>query len=258
MNLVASLIVKNELGRYLQANIGHLREFCDTIVVVDDGSTDRTGEWLDDHADDQIKVHHIDPEDGFFAGHEGRRRNQLLKHTLNELPDFVLCIDGDEFIADGAMLREFCETTPHLVGSLVMEEVWKAANGGLELRMDGGWRPHAIPCLWSGKLSGRRGRALRIPDRALACGREPEEVRRLAGRAKPTGTTIMHFGWTCETCRQERYDRYVTADGGKFHRNSHLDSIMWEDAKVTLNETPWPVALKPYRDDIMRAVNGLP
>jgi glycosyltransferase involved in cell wall biosynthesis len=260
MKLVAGLIVKNELGRYLPECIGHLLEFCDQIVVLDDGSTDRTGEWLDDNASgwDQIVVHHVDPEDGFFAGHEGRKRQQLLIHTLNQQPDWVLNIDADEFVTDGKLVRDYIEVEPQprQVGVLDMEEVWKADKDWIHTRMDGGWRPHPVPCLWSAKLSGMRGRALQISNKALACGREPEVVRRYFGRARPTGTSILHFGWANESGRRPRYERYVEADGGRFHRNTHLDSIMWPDDKVTLAKHTWPKPLMKFKPLILGSVNA--
>jgi glycosyltransferase involved in cell wall biosynthesis len=251
VSLTASVILKNELGRYLEPFIGHLRAFCDMIVVLDDGSTDGTYEWLEqfqDLEDVPIALYRIDPQDGFFAGHEGRRRNELLKHTLNHLPNYVLAIDADEFIADGQTLREFCDG-PRLVGSLEMVEVWKACGDTIGARIDGAWRPHPCPILWNATLSGRRGQRLRIPDKALACGREPEQVRRQG--ARPTGVDILHFGWANEAGRPARYDRYVTADGGKFHRNTHLDSIMWGDDKVLIRDYPWPPALEPWREAIV-------
>jgi glycosyltransferase involved in cell wall biosynthesis len=260
MKLVAGLIVKNELGRYLPECVGHLLEFCDQIVVLDDGSTDRTGEWLDDNASgwDQIVVHHVDPEDGFFAGHEGRKRQQLLIHTLNQQPDWVLNIDADEFVTDGKLVRDYIEVEPQprQVGVLDMEEVWKADKDWIHTRMDGGWRPHPVPCLWSAKLSGMRGRALQISNKALACGREPEVVRRYFGRARPTGASILHFGWANESGRRPRYERYVEADGGRFHRNTHLDSIMWPDDKVTLAKHTWPKPLMKFKPLILGSVNA--
>jgi hypothetical protein len=133
------------------------------------------------------------------------------------------------------------------VGTLDMEEVWKIGDHGLFVRIDGGWRPHPIPCLWAARLSGQRGRALTIANKALACGREPEIVRRYFGRARPTGSSILHFGWANQSERQPRYERYVTADGGKFHRNTHLDSIMWTDEQVTMEDRPWPQALAKFK-----------
>lgn len=260
MKLVCGMIVKNELGRYLPECIGHLLEFCDQIVVMDDGSTDRTGEWLDDNAHgwDRIRVHHVDPEDGFFAGHEGRKRQQLLIHTLNTQPDWVLNIDADEFVTDGKYVRDYIEQDPQArpVGTLDMEEVWKADKNWLQIRMDGGWRPHPVPCLWSSKLSGMRGRALRIADKALACGREPESVRRYFGRARPTGASILHFGWANEAGRRPRYERYVEADGGRFHRNAHLESIMLPDEKVMMEQQTWPKPLSKFKPLILESVNA--
>lgn len=262
MKLVAGLIVKNERTRYLPECIGHLLEFVDQIVVVDDGSTDGTGEWLDDNAKgwDRIRVHHLDPEDGFFAGHEGRKRQQLLTHTLNELPDWVLNIDADEFVTDGGLVRGYIEETNQgrLAGTLPMEEVWKADKSWLHIREDGGWRPHPVPCLWSASLSGMRGRALQISNRALACGREPEAVRRYFGKARPTGASILHFGWTNQAARQARYDRYVEADGGRFHRNAHLGSIMWPDEQVQTSKQTWPTHLSKFKPLILKYVEEVP
>ncbi len=82
----------------------------------------------------------------------------------------------------------------------------------------------------------------RILDRALACGREPMWVRGV--RAQPTGTSVFHFGWANPATRQERYDRYAQADGGKFHASRHLDSILWNDRRVRLTWKKWPVGLR--------------
>ncbi len=236
VSLAASVPVKNELGRYLQPCIASLREFCDIICVLDDGSTDRTGEWLDDNQDDQLLVKHIDSEAGFFAGHEGRKRQALLGFTLEQGSDWVLAVDADEFVANWQQVRHFIHQ-PRPLGSLVMEEVWKA-DDKLHIRQDGGWRQHAVPILWNTKASP----VWTIQDRALACGREPEQIRGM--RARPTGADVLHFGWADEQNRQVRYQRYVEADNGKFHNRRHLDSILWADDKVQLSTRPWPPGLK--------------
>lgn len=255
MKLVGSLIVRDERSRYLSECIGHLRDFCDLVVVLDDGSTDGTAEWLRDNTDEKMVVQYLDSEDGFFAGHEGRKRQKLLELTLNQLPDWVLSIDADEFVDRPDLVRAYCDG-PRQVGTLDMEEVWKIGQHGLFIRIDGGWRPHAVPCLWSAKLSGYRGRALRIQDRALACGREPEAVRRLFPRARPTGSSILHFGWANPAERAARYERYVTADSGKYHQNAHLLSIMWPDIDVQLEDRPFPKMLAKYRLVIEQAAGG--
>jgi len=100
-----------------------------------------------------------------------------------------------------------------------------------------------------------RGRRLQIKNVALACGREPEIVRRYVARSRPTGTQILHFGWANESLRRPRYERYVEADGGKYHRNSHLESIMFPDIDVTMEDWPWPEALADVKDMIIAQSN---
>lgn len=242
MKLVASMLVKNELGRYLQASIGSLRDFCDLIVVLDDGSTDRTSEWLEDNADEKMIVNSTGEREGFFDGHEGARRQALLDFTLERAAagDYVLAVDADEFVANGAAVRAFCEVSGAALGTLMMEEVWTTETQ-LGIRCDGGWRPHPVPILW--RVPDEINDTWRIQDRALACGREPMAVRDLFRQAKPTGTEILHFGWANEAERAGRYERYVEADGGKFHNRHHLDSIMWADRRVKLKTRRWPKGL---------------
>lgn len=81
----------------------------------------------------------------------------------------------------------------------------------------------------------------RIPNRALACGREPLVIRRQ--QATFTGVSMLHFGWTCEAERQERYDRYARHDAGRFHASAHLRSILAADDQVRLSRRPWPTGL---------------
>ncbi len=75
-------------------------------------------------------------------------------------------------------------------------------------------------------------------DRKLACRRVPTQV--LANRAKPTGVSLLHFGWADPSTRKQRYDRYTRVDGGRFHASSHLRSIMWPAPRIKLRSRPWP------------------
>ncbi len=217
MNLIASLIVRNEFGRYLEPCVRSLLEFCDSVRVWDDCSDDGTYEWL--LCQDRVAVG-LEPAPSFFQ-HEGRARNRALRWAMDGKPTHILA-----------------------VWSLGLQEVWKADERSLWLREDGGWKAQegGVPILWrapQGRIA--HSGVWQVADRALASGREPAAVRRT--RAVPSGSGLLHFGWACEADRAARYQRYVDHDGGRFHRNAHLESIMWADRRVKLRKRPWPANL---------------
>lgn len=234
MKLVASMIVKNELQRFLPLTVTALKEFCDTVVVLDDGSTDGSYEYLE-----QAGVR-VKPNDGpTFFEHEGAARQRLLDWTLESNPTHILAIDADEVVADGRALRaaiDYDDEQP--VWTLVMEEVWKADENHLWVRIDGGWRPHPCPILY--RVTPNMGT---IQQKQLSCGREPEGVRKQHGRGLESGTEVLHLGWLRESERVVRYERYAVHDGGKFHASSHLKSILWTDKQVRLQPREWPAGL---------------
>lgn len=245
MRLVASMIVKNELDRYLPLAVGHLLDFVDEIRVLDDGSNDGTYEWLTERESSGIKVLR-NPGPSFFE-HEGRARQNLLEWTLRGRPDYVLSIDADEFVGDPKVIREAMMGLPVYTVHLV--EAWKVDHGGISVRVDGLWGPRRVPMLFQAPR--RTDRMWRINDRALACGREPIAVIRQAARAPHLETNIFHFGWTRQAEREARAERYFEHDGGKFHASRHLQSILFPDNKVGLRGYPWPAGLRPISEQLI-------
>ncbi len=195
-----------------------------------------------------------------FFEHEGRARQKLLEWTMEGNPTHCVVVDCDEIIADGRQLRKSMEGPSKWgVWSLVMEEVWKADERALSIRQDGGWQAHPVPIAFAvPNMNDRRARRhYIIPDRALACGRVPAGIAMQGNRgATPSGTSILHFGWTCEADRDERYQRYVKHDGGNFHANTHLESIMWDGSRVHLSERKWPESMKDVKAGMLGRING--
>lgn len=251
MKLVASLLVRNELSRYLEPCIDHLLAFCDEIRIVNDNSNDGTDRWLAAHPENGSRIFVTYNSSSTFFTHEGATRNALLDWTFEARPTHVLATDADEFVADGPALRAFIESHPAPVYHLCMEEVWKADPAGLHVREDGGWRSHWVSAVW--KAPARRDSKWRIADRKLACGREPRAVYALvnSGGAAETDMSLFHLGWANEATRRARYQRYVVHDGGRFHRSAHLDSIMWTDEKVSLRSIDWPAGLRRWKADLL-------
>lgn len=253
MKLVASMIVRNELNRYLGLVIEHLQTYTDEIRVLDDGSTDGSADYLREQG-----VAVAENEGPTFDEHEGAARQTLLRHTMNALPDWILAIDADEFVGDPYRLRAVIEDAGNgrlapPAFTLDMQEVWEATPEILAVRTDGGWRPHGCPILFRvPRRPEERRQGWKINPKRLACGREPMSVRRNYGLARPTGSAILHFGWARESERRARYDRYVSLDGGKYHANSHIQSIMAPPEKIRMATSEWPAGLAEYATDIAR------
>lgn len=246
MKLVASLMVgPGEEDRYLSTCIEHLNEFCDEIRVRWEG--DQGTNW--EPGDAFPNLHILNAEPSFFQ-HEGRARQQLLDFTLQAKPDIILAVDADEFVTDGPGLRTFLEGSRANVFTLSVQEVWKAEPDQIGIRIDGGWRPSEAPILYRVPVRQR----LRINDRALACGREPVQIRNTRHR-QHTGHSLLHFGWTNEADRQARYERYAVNDGGRYHRNTHIESIMFPDDKVKLTWKGWDGVAPEYREPLMERAN---
>lgn len=234
MNLVANLIVRNELDRYLIECIDLLLGFCDLVAVYDDGSTDGTSEAL--AGMDRVQV--TSAFQSSFYRHEGAARQRALSIALEHNPTHILAIDGDELIGDGEILREAIENSPHVaVWTLCMQEVWGCDAHELLIRQDGGWKAHPVPILYRVES----GAPYEIPQRAMASGRVPL-FRRGLGQVF-SHVSILHMGWARVAEREARHARYVEHDGGRFHAGAHLDSIIWGDDRVTLNECPWPAGM---------------
>jgi len=250
MKLVASMIVRNESERYIDLVARHLAGFVDEIRVLDDGSTDGTGDYL------RTVGAIVEDNDGpSFDEYEGAARQRLLQHTMRGEPDWILAIDADEFVGDPYRLRAAIEEDSGRFGppayKLTMEEVWGASEQTLAIRTDGGWRPHGCPILFRVPRSPQeRRQGWKINPKRLASGREPMSVRRNYGLARESGSEILHFGWAREDERRPRYERYAELDGGRYHANSHLESTMWPVERMRFVTKAWPDGLQPFAAEI--------
>jgi hypothetical protein len=253
IRLVASLIVRNEAGRYLDLTVPALLEFCDEVLALDDNSTDGTAELLRALRGVKVVPLHLRPVDpghsGFYE-HEGLARQALYELTLLQQPTHVLAVDADEFVSDGQALRSYLQGQPEVAAwSLDLDEVWRVERDCLCLRVDGGWRPHPVAALYAVQASSPHWR---FAERALACGRVPAEVEyaAAAGYGLLCELQILHFGWANPGERAARHARYALHDQGRFHASAHLDSIL-DEQQVRLAGRDWPTSLTPLKEDLM-------
>ena len=239
--MIASIIVRNELNRYIGPCVDHLLEFCDEIRVLDEGSTDG---W----SDKRCVILRNPPREGDAFVNHAQMRQRLLDFTLEGGPDWILAIDADEFITDGLAVRKECSLPPFGALKVCLQEVWKVHRDGLDIRQDGGWSEHDVALVW--RPDRLKPHHLKIADRGHATGRTPDAVGSL--QAGHTCTSLLHLGWANLGERDGRFARYAVGDAGRFHAKTHIDSIMWPDERITLQSVAWPAALDPWRGELIR------
>ncbi len=85
--------------------------FCDAIVALDDGSTDRSKAILESHPLVKVLLENPVRED-YRAWHDAENRNRLLTAALELSPEWLLSLDADERFdrRDSSSLRAFLET----------------------------------------------------------------------------------------------------------------------------------------------------
>lgn len=251
MKLVGSMLVRDELGRYLRDTVSHALSYCDELRVLDDGSTDGSFGWLE--AQERVVVRRSSSR---FFEHEGRVRQELLEWTLDAYPTHVVAIDADELIPQGKLLRAALADESRPAGLapawlLSMLELWRLDPP--VLRVDGGWSPTLTSCVYRAPASRRAGELdpqWRIRDVPLACGREPVAVVNAVAemRAPRLPIEVLHLGWANPAEREARWRRYAEHDGGRFHADWHLQSIMWPDERC---------ALVPYTGELPLAARAV-
>ena len=105
MKLYANMMVYNEMP-FLSYVVERLLMFCDHLVVMDNGSTDGSREWLEQPRERVTAL--------FYQQASPPNHADMLNHMLEFIPDGVWVIkwDPDELPSDGMVrgLRDFLET----------------------------------------------------------------------------------------------------------------------------------------------------
>ena len=173
MTLVASMIVKNEIDRYLPLAVEHLLTYVDEIRVLDDGSTDGTYDYLSGKEGVEVLRN---PGPSFFE-HEGRARQNLLEWVFESEADYCLGIDADEFIGEPKVIRDVMAQATAPVYILTLVEAWKVNPGGISIRIDGHWGPRKVPMLY------QLPKGPSVPPRHRSLLAHPGQATRLRTRA---------------------------------------------------------------------------
>ncbi len=219
IRLAAMMPVYNEAERYLEQVLRHLEIFADRIVILDDCSTDRSGEICRSFD----RVIYYRGKEHLFERDEPRLRRLLWQYTTELQPQWILAIDADEIFEKRAE-REFPSLLRQHDFNAVDFRIFDFWNG-FQYRVDGGWNP------WT-----KHHRMLvqydpALPDRwrepGPHCGRFPLEYYRLP-YAFQSDFRVKHFGWISPADRQRKGEFYLA----KNPSDSHARSIFSEEIRL--------------------------
>jgi glycosyltransferase involved in cell wall biosynthesis len=174
--------------------------FCDAVVALDDGSTDRTPEILERHPLVRILLRNLRRED-YREWDDADNRNQLIAAAETLDPEWLISLDADERLddRDAASLREFLQT----------DALPGCAYGFRHVPMRGD-ADHFLPKYqWVYRLySASPGQ--RFPNQKLHFIPVPTAIPRY--RWIRTTLRIQHFGGSTPERRLLRFHKYLEAD----------------------------------------------
>lgn len=213
--IIGSMVIKNEIDRYLEASLTKLIASCQKVFVADDGSDDGSAELAE-----KLGAKVWRNTGTSFKENESVFRqaawDQMAKMFKLKETDWVLSLDADEyFIGNLTKLKELLKIAQHRTCfSMPIPEVWETEP--LQVRVDGFWRGNY------NRRFAKYNPNLKFRDVPMGCGSVPSngpstELSMQLG--------ILHFGYANEDDRQAKHDFYksLPAHG---HNQGHIDSII--------------------------------
>lgn len=213
--VVAMLRIHNE-ERWIERCLASLLDLVDGIVILDDGSTDRTPEIARTFPKvlryEYVRNPNVD---------EVRDKNLLLSWTLKYNPDWILALDGDEELgrrSRDVIRQEISQLNRHnpefVTLSFRFIYFWNDTD---TYRIDGKyadvWHPRLFTT-WNQDLS-----ALRFNHAGhgagFHCGSVPVG---LIGRAKKAAVVVKHYGYIDPQVRAQKHEFYRRHDPEAFAR----------------------------------------
>lgn len=221
MKIVAHMVVRNEVGRYLRPCLEWLSTMVDRVYVWDDRSVDGTVHVAADYG--EVAVRSLDAP-GFLDDESAFRQAgwqwmSELGHL--RLGDWVLSIDADEFLVGNGerSVRELLERAAFggLPVTFNVAEIFGVREGRPLVRTDGFW----------GSIQARRfvpwtPQHVEFVPRAEGGGSVPRMMAEMP-HACSDALTLLHFGYAEAIDRQTKYERYSQ---GKGHNKMHVESIL--------------------------------
>jgi glycosyltransferase involved in cell wall biosynthesis len=215
--LHGAMLVKNESGRWLEKVLEQMKSICDTIVVLDDMSTDNTPEICKAYGAD---VFYSDRS--YWGTDELRQRKFLWELVTHEAKDgdWIFILDADETIPLMQFVPQILKTIKNQCDGLAFRlyDMWNETH----YRDDEWWIGH-YGC-WPMIVQYHKNKEYIWNNTPLHCGRFPKNAIEWTAQCE---IAIQHWGWSRPEDRQKKYERYMKADPeGKWGFMGQYQSIL--------------------------------
>jgi glycosyltransferase involved in cell wall biosynthesis len=198
--IVGMMRIKSE-QRWIARVLESMLPVCEKIFILDDHSEDHTVEICRSFPQVQLW------ESPFEGVQETRDKNYLLEKVEAEVPggSWVVCIDGDEQLADGAEthIRKMTQTAPARLNVFKFRVVY-LWDSEAQYRADGIYADFYRTSLFR-LVPGQRFKS--SAGGGFHCGNAPEP-----GGAPRTAVNILHYGYLHRADRVRKYEWYNSAD----------------------------------------------
>lgn len=218
--ITLAMVVRNEADRYLRLVLEQARDIVDDAVIIDDASTDRTAELVEEVLKD-VPLVLIRNRRPLFEENEAALRQTLWNETIKTCPDWILCLDADEIFEDKGVIeiRKMVDQAEFDYYSFRIFDFWDDQHYREEPLWSAHFRyyvlliryqPH-FNYVWS--------------QNRLHCGRFPSNITVLPGIQSPL--RVKHLGWKNPRDRLEKYLRYMRLDkDGVYGIRERYESIL--------------------------------
>ena len=205
MKLVAAILARNEAGpdRYLERVITRCREFSDTVVLLDDNSTDRTPQI----AERMGCVVRTRSATDHAWGKEASARKELWEFASEYATDansWILVNDADQILVGD--IRGLCQTREANTLCFTLYDLWSET----EYREDEFWRGHLNHRPWA--FSPHRVPDGWVPEWNTAqihTGHSPINFPMVPLIAPPDAYYWKHYSYARPEHRQAKYAQYM-------------------------------------------------
>jgi len=189
-------MVRNEAANYLKSALEAWSEFADRIVVLDDHSTDSTGDLCR-----SAGAFVVDWSGSKAWGRETPARRALWEAAVQSGTDFIMVLDADMVPARSPK--------DLLVGGVdgVLFHLYDLWGDGL-FRSDYYWRAHTVPRLWLVR-NPRTTDGHVWSGRKIHSGHFPSNLRLDRAITAPRDYSLLHYAYALPDDRHKKKTQYL-------------------------------------------------